>query len=261
MLAKIPPCHLLWHTVLSDEAPKVSRQKEGVVAINLSCLCHHKLLRRLSMYVVTSATIVAMLAAAEIANASVTWQGGDWGGKDFTPGNGDILTGTFVDIGNFIVDAGDTVYAGSSLISLAADDAVINGTLDGGSALSPSLDISSLTNITLGGTLDQWSSVSLSAGSSIITGTISLLSGSSIQTVGSSGSAPSAGTITLSAGGNLYSAGQDVSIGSSPVIIGTNVTLPPGDGTINLDPVPLPSAMCLLAPGLAFAGLVRRWHS
>jgi len=222
------------------------------------------LFRCLGRYLAASAAITLVLAGVTTAEASITWQGGDWGGNELAPGNGDILSGTFTDVGLFVVGTGDTVYAGSSPVSVSANDVIVNGTLSGGTTLSPSLYLGSSTSLTLAGSLDQWTSVTLSAGTIAVSGDISLLPGSSITLIPSSGtgggSPPSAGSITLSAGANTYVSAQDIVVGSGSVNISAgNVSISPGSGTIELEPAPLPSAALLFAPCLALVGAAHRW--
>lgn len=66
--------------------------------------------RRIRNTVTVTASAIALFAAVGTAHASFTWEGGDWGGRDLIPANGDILSGTFTNVGNFIINAGETVY-------------------------------------------------------------------------------------------------------------------------------------------------------
>lgn len=208
-------------------------------------------------FMAATALIMVVFSGVGNADASFTWEGGDWGGRDFSPADGDILSGSFTDIGHFIINAGETVYAGSSTLSFATNDTVINGIFLGGSALAPSLDIKAQTNITLAGSLDQWSAVSLSSQ------VISLLAGSSVTasnsttaTGGTTGSTPSAGCITLNAGGSIFSTRQNI-VPSVDLSISKDTPVFSG-GSISLAPVPLPATFLLFAPGLAVAALARR---
>ena len=132
-------------------------------------------------------TATAVLTNPAAGLASYVYEGSDWGGKDFTPANGDILVGTFTNIGRFAIGAGDTVYAGSNLLALSVNDMLVNGTIYGGAALSPSLNLTSKSSITIGstGAIDQWKSVSLSAGGITLNGTIScFFADGSVSTIG-----------------------------------------------------------------------------
>jgi hypothetical protein len=58
--------------------------------------------------------------------------GGDFGGADLLPNNGDILSGTFTNVGQFIVNLGDTVLVDPGVaLSVTANKIDIDGTLAG----------------------------------------------------------------------------------------------------------------------------------
>lgn len=58
--------------------------------------------------------------------------GGDFGGNNLTPEDGDILFGTFTNVGLFHIIAGRTVYVAQGVpLSITADQHQIDGTLDG----------------------------------------------------------------------------------------------------------------------------------
>ena len=104
--------------------------------------------------------VVAVLATASTSHAYITWEGADWGGRDLIPANGDILSGTFTNIGRFVIDSGDTVYAGPNQISVNAKEIVINGLLYGPPTLS--LRLSSLADITMSGlNLPTWGTTTI----------------------------------------------------------------------------------------------------
>jgi hypothetical protein len=151
---------------------------------------------------------------------------------DFMPANGDVLSGTFTNIGRFIINAGDTIYAGSSNLTLFTNEALINGTLYGGATLSPSLNLTSEGNLTLTSTgiLDQWTSIYLASGSGIMT-----LNGA-INTLNSGSTSLPPEQIVISPGGAVFIDG----------------------GGLTLTPVPLPPAVLLFGSGLLAMGLARR---
>ena len=55
--------------------------------------------------------------------------GRDWGGADLIPANGDLLTGTFTNVGRFSVGKGESVYVGD--LSIQASSIQIDGALIG----------------------------------------------------------------------------------------------------------------------------------
>ncbi len=58
--------------------------------------------------------------------------GGDLGGGDLTPADGDVLSGAFTNVGTFVVPAGATVYVEpGTMLSVTANQIIIEGTLDG----------------------------------------------------------------------------------------------------------------------------------
>lgn len=77
---------------------------------------------------------VALMAAVAIpaaANAALI-NGGNWGGANLVVQDGDILSGTFTNVGSFTLAAGTTGYlAQGSVFSLSASSIIIGGTLDG----------------------------------------------------------------------------------------------------------------------------------
>jgi len=208
-------------------------------------------LRRL---IVAAAFWIAILSFSGSAFAYATWEGGDWGGMDFTPGNGDVLSGTFTNIGRFIINTGDTVYAGSSLLSLSSNDAVISGTLYGGSALSPSLNLNSSNSITMNSTgiIDQWVSIYLaSGGTTNIQGTITVLNSGNVSvnsvSVYNGSLSLQSGNLTLNSGGT-----------SRELVVSPGNTLLDSGGSINLLSVPIPAALPLFGSGLALLWILRR---
>ena len=76
-------------------------------------------------------TLFSMSSAAA-APAAVVIVGGDFGGADLLPANGDVLSGTFTNVGTFKIAAGDTVFVAPGVpLSVQATLIDIDGTLDG----------------------------------------------------------------------------------------------------------------------------------
>jgi hypothetical protein len=64
--------------------------------------------------------------------------GSDYGGADFSPSNGEILQGTFTNIGNFTIPVGVTVYVDPGfLLTINAQNILIDGVLNGDAAGQP----------------------------------------------------------------------------------------------------------------------------
>jgi len=62
----------------------------------------------------------------------VTITGTDYGGANLTPASGDVLSGTFTNVGTFTVTSGYTVYVADGVtFSMDADNVTIAGTLNG----------------------------------------------------------------------------------------------------------------------------------
>ncbi|MEW6664866.1 MAG: hypothetical protein AB1512_06565 [Thermodesulfobacteriota bacterium] len=225
----------------------------------------------------------AFLATLNAAQASMIWEGRDWGGADFAPAGGDILSGAFTNIGTFLIGEGDTVFAGSATVSLSAHDSLIEGALQGGTGQAPSLEIRALGNITLGGTLDRWRTVSLTS----LGGSILLLDGSAVSTSGfgdpmslrgnpglslekspgESGQIGAVGSISISTRGATLS---QVSSDHPLMFTGGDLRIL-GDGSLELAgsallldnnlvvlPTPLPPSLVFLVSGLATAWLYGR---
>src|SRR5437763_902974 len=76
--------------------------------------------------------LLALLFTAPIQLRAVTITGGDYAGGNLIPNNGDVLSGTFLNVGLFQVPTGNTAFvaAGVTLIVYASTIS-INGTLDG----------------------------------------------------------------------------------------------------------------------------------
>ena len=73
---------------------------------------------------------VAVVGSAPAGAATIS--GGDKGGADITVANGDVLSGTFTNVGTFTIPAGVTVTVDPGVpLSITATKIVIDGTLDG----------------------------------------------------------------------------------------------------------------------------------
>lgn len=227
----------------------------------------------------------AGLATTVPASASF-YSGGDWYGQNLSLADGDQLSGEFFNIGLLTLPTGATVSGVGSLLRLNASQININGNLWGSQNQSGQLFLNSASNITLNGTLAYWTSVDISAGSSVYlggqlqvsdkasfsTGTNgsvrvgtspsgSVLTGGSVTLwAGHSGSAFTEGSISFG-GGTSSSAliGGSINIGAyvpPALIIGSPVIFQPGE--LTLLPTPVPAAALLLCSGLGGLALLRR---
>jgi hypothetical protein len=184
--------------------------------------------RKIIMAMVLAAAFIATLGTSQ----AYIYTGGDWGGMDFTPVNGDVLSGTFTHIGRFIISAGDTVYAGSNQLTLFTGEALVNGNLYRGAALSPGLNLTAVGTLTLGsaGILDRWESIYLKTG----------------------------GTMTINGTINVLSLGGDTSLPSDRVSITSGGAMVIDRGGVKPAPVAIPSSILLFGPGLAGLAPMRR---
>jgi len=67
-----------------------------------------------------------------LSGTSATITGRDWGGEDLTLADGDVLSGSFTNVGTFRVPAGARAYVRAGVaLEVAAAAVVIEGTLDG----------------------------------------------------------------------------------------------------------------------------------
>ncbi len=81
---------------------------------------------------VTGISIALVLMLSPISGHAITIFGSDLGGGDLTPGNGDILSGTFTNVGTFTVGAGVTAFVDPGIsLSVTASNINIFGTLNG----------------------------------------------------------------------------------------------------------------------------------
>ncbi|MBN1667982.1 MAG: hypothetical protein JW862_12880, partial [Anaerolineales bacterium] len=63
---------------------------------------------------------------------AATIPGADYGGADLVPADGDVLSGTFTNVGTFWIQAGVTVFVDPGTpLSIQADTILIEGILDG----------------------------------------------------------------------------------------------------------------------------------
>lgn len=227
--------------------------------------------------------VLACLVLSSPVGASVIWEGRDWVGADFSPANGDTISGTHINIGSFLISQGSTIYAGAPKVSLQANDASIEGAFLGEVSLSR-LEITADRSLTIAGTIEQWQFISLGAATAEIDGSLvmsstPLISSSPLFTIertlpgvttvltaaggrivlnGSSASGPSApsGGLILSSGGNILisNSGSWVLSTTSQDSIHDRLIL---SGPL---PTPLPPSLFLFASGLAAGSLGLRWR-
>jgi hypothetical protein len=79
--------------------------------------------------------------AIGIARPGTIIEGGDWGGRDLTPKDGDILVGTFTNVGRFVINNGDVVGYGPGDVTISAATFDIDGSLYGTSSEMSTLTI------------------------------------------------------------------------------------------------------------------------
>ena len=73
-----------------------------------------------------------MQQSSSSASVSSTITGGDLGGLDLIPSAGDVLSGTFTNVGTFSVQPGVTVFIDPGVdLSVSASSILIEGTIDG----------------------------------------------------------------------------------------------------------------------------------
>jgi len=89
-------------------------------------------MKHMKMKVIVS--ILAMCTLGNIANAGII-TGGDYGGSDLILSDGDILSGNFTNVNDFLISAGSTVFLDQGIsFSIFANSININGTLNGNGA-------------------------------------------------------------------------------------------------------------------------------
>ncbi len=96
-------------------------------------------MKRIRSWVAVATTVFVLVAGMTTVGGgsadAATISGGDKGGADITVSNGDVLSGTFTNVGTFTIPAGVTVTVAPGVpLSVTAARIVIAGTLDGTAA-------------------------------------------------------------------------------------------------------------------------------
>jgi hypothetical protein len=116
-----------------------------------------------------------ILTAAQPAHAYF-YAGGDWGGKNLTLLNGDSLSGSFSNVGQFYIPTGALISGSAADLVVNAGKVLIDGSLTGLSVPGYNLELHSLTDFILNGSIESWKNIWLSANQSIVlTGSSSIL--------------------------------------------------------------------------------------
>lgn len=134
-------------------------------------------------FVRTLLTVLIFLAATQSAHAYF-YAGGDWGGQNLSLLDGDSLSGTFSNVGQFFIPSGAHITGKAGNLIISAGNVHIDGQLAG--LLSPGfrLEVNSLTDIILKGSLGSWKSIWLTANRSIeLSGAITLLDGQTLSAI------------------------------------------------------------------------------
>jgi hypothetical protein len=179
------------------------------------------------------------------------YTGSDWGGKDLTLLNGDSLSGTFSNVGQFYISTGAVISGSSGNLIVNASSFLIDGSLAGLAVPGYDLMLFAQTNFILNGSLSSWKNIWL--GGSYVTISNSASIATSQNSVPYD---PAAGSLTLSAGGSLSTGGStggnEVIGKSQEIVLGTGgsiLILP-----INLESpavvTPIPAAAWLFGSGL-----------
>jgi hypothetical protein len=133
------------------------------------------------------AFLFALIALVATPSAQAYYYtGGDWGGGDLTLLNGDSLSGTFSNVGQFYIPNGALVSGSTANLVVNAATARIDGSLSGVPDTGYNLEIYSLTNIILNGSISSWKNIWLAANQYILISersSISLLDGGSLAAV------------------------------------------------------------------------------
>ena len=85
--------------------------------------------------VALAVAIIGSDAVSPTPAEAATIIGADLGGGDLIVSDGDVLSGTFTNVGTFTIPAGVTVFVDPAIpLSITADTIIIDGTLDGSGA-------------------------------------------------------------------------------------------------------------------------------
>ena len=141
--------------------------------------------------------------AVEVTRPGTIIMGGDWGGRDLTPGDGDILAGTFTNVGRFVITNGDVVGYGPGAMSITAASIDIDGSFY-------SVPQQTTSNLTL----NAVTSFNLRAGSELVSnaGTISFTAGTLTFNGDIVSFNAGTGTTIVNSPGNLPVAGGSLTI-------------------------------------------------
>lgn len=223
--------------------------------------------------------IVVGLVMTVPASASL-YSGGDWYGRDLTLTDGDQLTGNFLNIGVVTLPTGATVSGIGSLLRLEARQMNIDGNLLGNRNQPVQLFLDAARTITLGGTLQYWSSIDIFVGESFTSGDQAIIGTDGYLKLGGVDSAtplnlsgnislvgsPNSGTLSIGGSGTIgypdyYSSGVVGGvIHISPI---GSVTLVDDSSLLVQQPAtllttPAPAAALLFCSGLGGMALLRR---
>jgi hypothetical protein len=137
------------------------------------------------------ALLITLLLALTILTVTLPahanfYFGSDWGGRDLTLLNGDTLSGTFSNVGQLYIPAGATISGSTDNLVVNAGRILIDGSLTGLPTPGYNLNLSSLTDIILNGSINSWNNIGLTANQAIVlsgTSTISLLEGGNLTAI------------------------------------------------------------------------------